>query len=106
MKKPQLRVKEYPHSLTARFVIEGLRINGKRKRLFFRTKAEADIELARIKKKRTREGEDALMIPDGLRIMARDCDALLAPFSKTLLDATTFYLAHLQDLNRSISIPN
>ena len=82
VKKPQLRVKEYPHSLTARFVIEGLRVNGKRKRLFFRTKAEADLELARIKKKRVREGEDALLIPDSLRIMARDCNAMLAPFRR------------------------
>jgi integrase len=104
VKKPQLRVKEYPHSLTARYVIEGLRVNGKRRRLFFRTKAEADLELARIKKKRLREGEDALSIPDSLRIMARDCDALLAPFSKTILEATTFYLNHLQDINRSISL--
>jgi integrase len=104
VKKPQLRVKEYPHSLTARYVLEGLRINGKRKRLFFRTKAEADIELARIKKKRAREGDDALSISDSLRIMARDCDAMLAPFSKTILEATTFYLNHLQDLNRSITL--
>lgn len=104
MKKPQLRVKEYPHSTTARYVIEGLRVNGKRKRLFFRTKAEADLELARIKKKKFREGEDALSISDSLRIMARDCDALLEPFSKTIQDATAFYLAHLRDLNRSISL--
>ena len=104
MKKPQLRVKEYPHSLTARFVIEGLRVNGKRRRLFFRTKAEADLELARIKKKRVREGEDALSISDSLRIMARDCAAVLAPFSKTIQDATAFYLNHLQDLNRSITL--
>jgi integrase len=85
-------------------VIEGLRVAGKRKRLFFRTRAEAELELARIKLKRAREGEDALAIPDSLRIMARDCAALLAPHDKTLAQATAFYLDHLEKLRRSISV--
>jgi integrase len=85
-------------------VIEGLRIDGKRKRLFFRTRAQAELELARIKTKRAREGQDALSIPDSLRIMARDCAALLAPHGKSLADATSFYLDHLEKLRRSISV--
>jgi integrase len=101
---PKLRVKEYPHSPTARYVIEGLRVQGKRKRLFFRTRAEAELELARIKFKRAREGQDALAIPDSLRLMARDCAALLAPHGKSLADATGFYLEHLEKLHRSISV--
>src|SRR6516164_7881183 len=101
---PKLRVKEYSHSPTARYVIEGLRIDGKRKRLFFRTRAQAELELARIKTKRAREGQDALSIPDSLRIMARDCAALLAPHGKSLADATSFYLDHLEKLRRSISV--
>ncbi|PYK18118.1 MAG: hypothetical protein DME55_07820, partial [Verrucomicrobia bacterium] len=104
MRKPQLRVQEYPHSRTARYVIEGLRINGKRKRLFFRTRIEAQRELARIKIKRAREGEDALAIPDSLRIMARDCAALLSPHNKTIAEATAFYLAHLEALSSSITV--
>jgi integrase len=101
---PKLRVTEYPHSPTARYVIEGLRVAGKRKRLFFRARAEAELELARIKRKRAKEGEDALAIPDSLRIMARDCAALLAPHNKTLAQATAFYLEHLEKLRRSISV--
>jgi integrase len=84
-------------------VIEGLRVNGKRKRLFFRTRAEADRELLRIKHKRAREGEDALAIPDSLRIMARDCAALLDPHKATIIEATRFYIAHLEALQKSIS---
>jgi integrase len=101
---PKLRVKEYPHSPTARYVIEGLRVQGKRKRFFFRTKAEAELELARIKTKRAREGQDALAIPDSLRIAARDCAALLAPYKATITEATRFYITHLEKLQRSISL--
>jgi integrase len=104
VKKPQLRVKTYPHSATARYVIEGLRVNGKRKRLFFRTKSDAELELRRLKIKRTREGEESLSIPDTLRLMARDCASVLLPFGKTLQDATDFYLAYLEAATRSISV--
>ncbi len=66
MRRPQLRIVEYHHSATAKYVIEGVRVNGKRKRLFFRTKTEADKELARLKIKKNREGENALRLSDTL----------------------------------------
>jgi hypothetical protein len=104
VKKPQLRIQAYTHSPTARYVIEGLRVNGKRKRLFFRTKAEAELELRRLKIKRVREGEESIGIPDTLRLMARDCANELAPFGKTLREATDFYMAHLRSAQRSITV--
>ena len=104
MKKPVLRVKAYPHSPTARYVIEGLRVNGKRRRLFFRSRGEAELELRRLKIKRTREGEESLGIPDTLRLEARDCASALAPFGKTIRQATDFYLEHLEAANRSITV--
>jgi integrase len=104
VRKPQLRVVAYHNSPTARFVVEGLRVNGKRKRLFFRSKAQAELELARIKHKRTKEGEDALAIADSLRIMARDCAAQLAPYGKSIADATAYYLRHLEALATSINV--
>jgi hypothetical protein len=56
------------------WAIDGLpRVNGKRQRKFFRTKDAADRELATVKKKLRKEGEKALLIPDGLRIEALDC---------------------------------
>jgi integrase len=103
MRFPKLCVKEYPHSPTGRYVIEGLRVNGKRKRLFFRTRSQADLELARIKTKRAKEGQDALTISDSLRIMARDCAALLEPYKATIAEATRFYLQHLELLHSSKS---
>jgi integrase len=105
MRKPKLRVKQYPHSPSTPWVIEGLRTcEGKRKRLFFRTRAEADLELARIKVKHAREGQDALSIPDSLRIMARDCAERLGRLGHTIAEATDFYLAHLEAVEKSITV--
>jgi uncharacterized protein len=42
MKEPKLSVKRYKHSDTSRFVVDGLRINGKRVRRFLATRQEAD----------------------------------------------------------------
>ena len=42
MKAPKLSVKRYKHSDTSRFVVDGLRINGKRVRRFLATRQEAD----------------------------------------------------------------
>ncbi len=104
VRKPKLRVTQYPHSPTTPWVIEGLRIEGKRKRLFFRTRTEADLELARIKVKHAREGQDALSIPDSLRIMARDCAERLAARGHTIAEATDFYLRHLEAVEKSITV--
>jgi integrase len=104
MRRPQLRIVEYRHSATAKYVIEGVRVNGKRKRLFFRTKTKADKELARLKIKRNREGENALRLSDTLRIMALDCAEKLKPFGKSLEDATNYYLKFLRESERSISV--
>jgi hypothetical protein len=70
MRKPSLRVVEYKHSATHPYVIEGYRINGKRRRLFFRTKSDAQAELKRIKIKQWPGGEAGLAISDALRAEA------------------------------------
>jgi hypothetical protein len=46
MKAPKLSVKRYKHSDTSRFVVDGLRINGKRVRRFLATRQEADTLVA------------------------------------------------------------
>jgi integrase len=104
MRRPQLRIVEYHHSATAKYVIEGARVNGKRRRYFFATKEKAEAELARIKIKQRKEGENALRLPDSLRIMALECAQELKPFGKTLADATQFYVRYLRDAARSISV--
>jgi hypothetical protein len=57
-------------SVRANYLIEGVRVNGKRKRLFFATDEAAEKELARIETKRRKEGENAVKVSDTLRIMA------------------------------------
>jgi len=104
MRRPTLRIVEYRHSATAKYCIEGLRVNGKRKRLFFSTRDSAERELQRLKIKQRREGETALAIPDSLRIMASECADKLKPFGKTLVDATEFFLKQLGDEQRSITV--
>src|ERR1700693_2417752 len=104
MRRPTLRVVEYKHSKTARWVIEGIRVKGKRKRLFFKTREAANQELTRTKTKLRREGEDALQLPDSLRTMALEVSRDLEPFGKTLRDAGDFYLKYLREANKSITV--
>jgi integrase len=104
VRRPQLRIVEYHHSATAKYVIEGVRVNGKRKRLFFRTKTKADKELARLKIKQRKEGQNALSVSDSLRIMALECAVELKPFAKTIRDATDFYLKYLREALRSVTV--
>ena len=97
MRRPTLRIVEYHHSATAKYVIEGIRVNGKRQRKSFATLDATEKELSRIKIKQRKEGENALQLPDSLRIMALDCAEKLKPFDKLILDATDFYLKFLRD---------
>ncbi|HEV2960943.1 MAG TPA: hypothetical protein VG649_03895, partial [Candidatus Angelobacter sp.] len=95
-------VKEY-ESETYPYVIE-TRVNGKRQRRFFKTKTAANQELSRIKTKIQREGEDALAIPDLLRITALEGQKKLSQYGKTVDDAIAFYLKHLSDSEKSITV--
>jgi integrase len=78
-----------------KYSIGGLRVNGKRKRLFFETEAAAQAELRNLQIKVRRQGQAGLDISDSLRAMAVDCAHQLKPYNKTLLDATSFYISHL-----------
>src|SRR5258708_23953969 len=104
MRLPRLLIVEYRHSPTAKYVIEGVRVNGRRKRLFFRTEAKAEKELARLKIKQRKEGQNALSLSDSLRIMALECAEKLKPFGKSIEDATKYYMKFLRDAERSFSV--
>jgi integrase len=78
-----------------KYCIGGLRVNGKRKRLFFVTEPEAEKELRNLQIKAKRQGQAGLNMSDSLRAMAVDCARQLKPHGKTILDATSFYLHHL-----------
>jgi integrase len=72
--------------------------------IFFATKKEAEQELARLKIKQRREGENALHVSDSLRIMALECSEDLKPLGATLRDATDFYVKHLREAQKSVSV--
>jgi len=101
MKTPTLRIEPYRHSVTSPFVVEGLRINGKRVRKFFKTKKDAATWLEQTKTKIANEGLSALTLRDDLRIMAVQCAEQLKPYGKTLTHATAFYIDYLKRTERS-----
>jgi len=79
-----------------RYAIGGLRVNGKRKRIFFETMAEAEGELRSLQIKARRQGQAGIDLSDALRAMAAECADKLRPHGKTIADATAFYLSHLE----------
>ena len=92
MRRPTLRIEPYNHSATSPFVIEGYRVNGKRQRLFFKTKKEAETKLGQIKTQIANEGTAGLAITTEFRVMAAKCADDLKPFGVTIADATAFYI--------------
>jgi integrase len=103
MRTATLKVRKYKHAPATPFMID-TRENGKRKRLFFKTKTAAEQELTRIKTKLNREGSDALSLSDELRTAALAIQKDLEPFGKTLRDAGTHYLRFLRESQRSITV--
>jgi integrase len=101
MKGQRLRIADYHHSPTTPYVLEGYRVNGKRKRLFFRTRAEAELALARLKLIQRREGEQASELGAEKRVEAVRCTERLSRFGKTLTDATDFFVSYLEREERA-----
>jgi integrase len=80
------------------------RENGKRNRKFFKTKAAAT-GYADLKNIETvNDGIEHAEFDSRLRFMAQDCASQLESFGKTIADATAFYVAHLQAVQRSCSV--
>jgi integrase len=87
------------------WAIDGLpRAGGKRQRKFYRTKEDAERELAAIKKKLRKEGEKALLIPDALRIEAIEAAELLKPLGASLRDAAKLYISQHQARAKSCTV--
>jgi integrase len=100
-----LKVRPYPFSKTSPWCITGLRNkNGKRARLFFKTKSDATAELDRIRIKFRDAGEKALEVTDELRLAALKCARRLQPYGKTIVDATDRYIRYLEDSQRSCTV--
>jgi integrase len=100
MKQHALHIEPYNHSASSKFVIEGYSVNGKRKRLFFASRSQAEVELARLKQVQRQEGQAGAELGPELRVEAARCIRLLAKYEKTLTDATDFLLAHLRSVEQ------
>ena len=98
------RVTKYKGSATSKFVVEGLRVEGKRTRKFFKTRREAEAWLRMIRARVKKEGEGAIHMPEQLRVEAVKCAEKLKPFGVTLTDATEHFLAHLAAIQRSCTV--
>ena len=104
MRTSKPRVSRYLGSETSKFVVEGLRVNGKRTRKFFPTKREAEAWLRKTLARVRKEGEGSIHMPEKLRIEAVACDERLKALGKTITDATNHYLLHLAAVQRSCTI--
>jgi integrase len=104
MRKPTPRVVSYTGSETSRFVVEGLRVNGKRVRKFFRTRREGEAWLRKTMARVRREGESAIHMPESLRVEAVVLSERLKPYGATLTQAVEHYIAHSAAIARSRAV--
>ncbi|MDA7866528.1 hypothetical protein N9B57_01200 [Verrucomicrobia bacterium] len=81
------------------------RVDGKRKRLSFRTRAEANSKRDLLKIEFENLGTKAFAISDSLRFAAVECSDLLKPHGYGLKDAVSHFLKYLESNDRSITIP-
>jgi integrase len=98
VKKAKLAVLPYKHHPKYKFVLD-LRAFG-RGRKFFKTRVEAEAERMRQKSAFERHGREAVGLPqhelsDFIRARSK-----LADYSKTITDATAFYVDHLERVRR------
>jgi integrase len=104
MSGQELRIVPYNGNRAYKYYLDGYKVNGKRKRLFFKDVAAANRKLAELAKRQKKEGQDGLDIPLELRVMAVKATQRLAPFDKNVLDAAEFYAAHLERESGSILV--
>lgn len=70
MSGQELRIVPYNGNRAYKYYLDGYKVNGKRKRLFFKDVAAANRKLAELAKRQKKEGQDGLDIPLELRVMA------------------------------------
>lgn len=87
-----------------KFVVN-YREDGRRKRKFYETKAEAQNFADEKNIELINKGREHAEFPEGLRIMAQDCADKLQEFGKTIADATAHFISHLQSIERSCTVP-
>ena len=100
-----IRIRPYSGERDYKFYIDGLKVNGKRRRFHFRTKTEATQKLAELEAVRRRSGRDGLNISEKLRVEAVEAAKLLEPFpGETILQAVRAYVTNLSAIASSRSV--
>jgi hypothetical protein len=85
------------------FYIDGHRVEGNRRRLFFARRKKL-AELKRLEIQIRAEGEDDAALTIAVRVLATKGAVLLKPYQKNVLDAVRFYAAHLEAQSRDRSV--
>jgi integrase-like protein len=98
MKKPVLKVRKYRHSVTHPFLLD-LRAYGK-KRMFFKTRAEADGERLRQHTLLERHGREAIGLSQREMSDFIEAKRKLAGYGETINDAVKFRVDHLERVRR------
>ena len=97
--KDGFRIKAYKHK-RLKFVVRG-KVKGKWERRYFVTKGEAKTYAQQQNTRLLNEGRDGIEFPSWLRLSAQRAHESLAPHGKTIEDAVTFYLSHLETAKRA-----
>jgi integrase len=100
----ELRIVPYSGNRAYVVYLDGYKVNGRRKRIYFTTEEAAEKKLAELKKQQKKEGTAGLDVPLELRVMAVKAAKRLEPFNKSILDAAEFYAAHLKKEQDSVPI--
>src|SRR4029450_11055689 len=98
MKRPTLRVLEYRHSKSHPWYLDLRPFNRGRK--FFKTKAAAEAERLRQITTLERHGREAVGLPLSELSAMIEAKNKMAKYGKTVDDAATFFLDHLERINR------
>ena len=99
MRTTQPHVRKYRYSSTSRFVVEGIRINGKRNRKFFSTRVEAETYCQQLRVEIQNLGRNAFALSNSERLMAADAIKRLQPTGKPLSEAIAEYTKAFQKLS-------
>jgi len=101
-KPKQKRRRTWPHVYSrtnrggqASYVVDLGLINGKRERLSFKTKGEADSVAEQKRTEKLNQGTAALSLPYEIKVAAAKAHSLLAPHDVTLIEAAEYYLDHV-----------
>ncbi len=92
------------HGDRASWLVQGFKDNGKTVRLYFKTRALAEAEIARRLKDRARYGAAAESFTIQDRLDHAKAKELLAAHGKTVLDAAEYYAAYLQRTAKSCTV--